>query len=88
MIKTTTVLRRMVTDHWKTAATVAGTVTIFMILSYLAEAMFGVSSTAVYWMLIMLWFVAVGAKWAFEAKRSQIDYERRQMLRDIERKHL
>lgn len=88
MIKKSTVIKRMIQDGWKPAALIFGGVAAILATSYLAEALFGVDSNLVYWGLVMVWFVGSGIKWAYEMKRDQIDYEQREMLRDLERKHL
>jgi predicted membrane protein len=88
MIKTSTVIKRMVKDSWKPVSVIVGTVIAMVAVSQIAEHLTGVDSFTVYWGLILAWFVTVGIKWAFDAKRSQIEYEQKEMLRDLERKHL
>lgn len=88
MIKNSTVIKRMVKDGWKPTLIITGTVTAMLGVSHLAEALFGVDSNVVYWALAILWFTGVGIKWAYEMKRDQIAWEQKEMMRDLERKHL
>ena len=88
MIKNSTVIKRMVKDGFRPAATIIGTVVVIFGASFLAESQLGWDSQTTYWGLILAWFTLVSAKWAYEMKRDQIAYEQKEMLRDIERKHL
>lgn len=88
MIKNSTVIKRMIRDCWKPTALIAGVVVSFLIASWAAEKFLGLNSELVYWGLVFVWFIGAGLKWTFEAKKSQIEIEQKQMLRDIEGKHL
>ena len=88
MIKQTTVIKRMIKDSWRPAATIGATVGAIFAASFLAESQLGWDANTTYWGLILAWFVLVSAKWAYEMKRDQIAYEQKEMLRDLERKHL
>jgi predicted membrane protein len=88
MIKRSTVIKRMVKDNWKPISLIAGTVTLLLIVSNIAEYLWGVDSFNIYLGLVAVWFIGTGLKWGYDAKRSQIEFEHRELLRDIERKHL
>lgn len=88
MIKNSTVIKRMIKDGWKPVAIISATIAAISFGSVQAEKAFGVDADAVYFGLIALWFGGVALKWLYESKKNEIEYEQRQMLRDIERKHL
>lgn len=88
MIKQSTVVKRMIKDGWKPFVIITGTVLALLGVSHLAEYLWGVDSFMVYMSLAAVWFFGSGIKWAYEMKRDQIAYEQREMLREIERKHL
>lgn len=88
MIKNSTVFKRMIKDGWKPTALIVGTVTVFLLASIGAGKYLGLDSQMVYWGLIFVWFLSAALKWAYDSKKSQIEFEQKQMLRDIERKHL
>ena len=88
MIKNSTVIKRMIQDGWRPAAIITGTTAAIFGASFLAESQLGWDANKTYWGLILAWFTLTFAKWAYESKRDQIAYEQKQMLRDLERKHL
>lgn len=88
MIKRSTVIKRIIKDSWRPAAIMIGTVSAFAGLSYLSERMLGWNANTVYWSFVLVWFLGAGVKWLYEAKRDQIAFEQKEMMRDIERKHL
>ena len=87
MIKQSTVIKRMIKDGWKPVTTIAVTIGAIMFASVQAEKAFGVSSDAVYFGLVALWFGLTGLKWMYEWKKSEIKWEQEKMMRDLERKH-
>lgn len=88
MIKQTTVIKRMIQDGWKPVTIIVATIAAISAGSVIAEKAFGIDSGTVYFSSVALWFLLVGIKWAYEMKRDQIAYEQKEMLRDLERKHL
>lgn len=88
MIKNTTVIKRMIKDGWRPATVITATTAAIFGASFLAEKQLGWDANTTYWSLILAWFILVSAKWAYESKRDQIAWEQKEMMRDIERKHL
>jgi hypothetical protein len=50
--------------------------------------MFGFNSFTVYWILAFICFIGFALKWSYDWNKSAIEMEQKQMLRDIEKKHL
>ena len=88
MIKQSTVIKRMIKDGWKPMATIVSVVGAIFGASFLAEAVLGWDPNTTYWGLILAWFIGTAVKWLYEMKRDEIAYEHKELLRDIERKHL
>ena len=88
MIKNSTVIKRMVKDSWRPALIIVSVTGLISVTSFFANKYIGWDTDTVYFSLIGLWFLGTGLKWAYEMKRDQIAYEQKEMLRDIERKHL
>ena len=88
MIKQSTIIKRMIKDGWKPVSIITATIVAISVGSIMAEKAFGVESSVVYFGLVALWFLFFGIKWAYEMKKDQIAYEQRELLREIERKHL
>lgn len=88
MIKSSTVIKRMIKDSWKPVLTFAVGISAVVVTSVAAQKYIGWDANTVYWSILFVLFLIAGLKWTFDSKKSQIEFEQKQMLRDIERKHL
>ena len=88
MIKPTTVIKRMIANNWRPLAGAAVFVAVLTSASHLAEYLFGYNSFTVYWTLAFICFIGFALKWSYDWNKSAIEMEQKQMLRDIEKKHL
>jgi hypothetical protein len=88
MIKPTTVIKRMFAKNWRPFVGAAVFVAALTAASRLAEYMFGYDSFTVYWILAFICFIGFALKWSYDWNKSAIEMEQKQMLRDIEKKHL
>lgn len=88
MIKRSTVIKRMFAMNWKPAATTAGILAVIVAISLGAGRYFGLDPNTVYWTLILVLCIGTVLKWNYDWHKSAIELEQKQMLRDIERKHL
>jgi hypothetical protein len=88
MIKRSTVIKRMIAKGWKpTLVTVTG-ITAVVLISVGAGKYFDIDPNAVYWGLLSVIFFSAAIKWSYDWNKSSIEMEQKQMLRDIEKKHL
>lgn len=88
MIKRSTVFKRMFAKNWKPVLTVIITLTVIVALSVGIGRYFDLDPSAVYWTLILALLFVTGLKWSYDWNKSAIEMEQKQMLRDIEKKHL
>jgi hypothetical protein len=88
MIKRSTVIKRMFEKNWRPFLGAAVFVIVLTTVSRIAEYMFGFNSFTVYWTLAFICFIGFALKWSYDWNKSAIEMEQKQMLRDIEKKHL
>ena len=88
MIKRSTVFKIMFAKNWKPAATAVATLAVIVAISLGIGRYFDVDPSAVYWTLILVLLLVTGLKWSYDWNKSAIEMEQKQMLRDIEKKHL
>jgi hypothetical protein len=87
MIKPSTVIRRMVQDNWRPVAGIVAMIVAVMLFSLGVSYMFDVSASAVYYTTMAVLALGFFTKWAYDWKKADIEFEQRQMLRDLEGKH-
>ena len=88
MIKSSTVIKRMIARTWKPATFAIGTIGSIAVISVVSGRYFDIEPNIIYWALILALFIATGLKWSYDWNKSAIEMEQKQMLRDIEKKHL
>ena len=82
MIKTSTILKRMVVDLWKPVAKIAGLVAaLFLIVG--AAQLLGYDGNTVYWNLLLIWFLRALVKIAYDITRDRIKIEQEQLMKDL-----
>ena len=88
MIKRSTVIKRMIKDTWKPVTYIVSMIVAVMLFSIGMSHAFGLDASMVYYSTLAVLALGFGIKWAYEWKKADIEFEQKQMLRDIERKHL
>ena len=88
MIKPSTVIRRMVQDNWRPVAGIVAMIVAVMLFSLAMSYAFGLDASLVYYSTMAVLALGFGAKWAYDWKKASIEIEHRELLRDLERKHL
>jgi hypothetical protein len=88
MIKKTTVIKRMIARGWKPALGIVSGITAIVLVSLGAGKYFDMDPNTVYWGLLSIIFFSAAIKWSYDWNKSTIEFEQKEMLRDIERKHL
>jgi hypothetical protein len=88
MIKRSTVIKRMFANNWRPFLGAAVFVVFLTSASRLAEYWFGFDAFTAYWTLAFICFIGFALKWSYDWNKSAIEMEQKQMLRDIEKKHL
>ena len=83
MIKSSTVIKRMVEKNWKPFLTAVIAVSVLTILSQLAERMFGYDQFAVYWTLAFIGFVGYAIKCSYDWNKMELKHEQERMMRDL-----
>jgi predicted tellurium resistance membrane protein TerC len=78
----------MFANNWRPFVGAAVFVAVLTAASRLAEHLFGYNSFTVYWTLVFICFIGFALKWSYDWNKSAIEMEQKQMLRDIEKKHL
>jgi putative effector of murein hydrolase LrgA (UPF0299 family) len=59
-----------------------------MLFSLAMSYVFDISASVVYYTTMIVLALGFGTKWAYDWKKADIEFEQREMLRDLERKHL
>lgn len=88
MIKNSTVFKRMIATTWKPITVgifAIGTVTL---ISVAVGRYFDIDPNMIYWGMFLVILVGTGIKWSYDWHRSAIELEQKQLLRDLEKKHL
>ena len=88
MIKSSTVIKRMFAKTWKPALAGIAAIGVIALTSVLAGRYFDIDPNFIYWGMILSIFIGTGIKWSYDWHKSAIEMEQKQMLRDIEKKHL
>lgn len=87
MVKTSTVIKRMVSAGWKPAVIIVSMVTAASLGSDWLASTYDLNRDVVYWSMIGLWFLFCMIKWSYETTRAIIQNEQNQLLRDIRGKN-
>ena len=88
MIKRSTVIKRMIKDGWKPVAGIVSMIVAVMLFSIGMSHVFGLDADVVYYFTLAVLGLVFGVKWIYEMKKADIEFEQKQMLRDLEKKHL
>jgi hypothetical protein len=88
MIKRSTVIKRMFANNWKPVLAIVAGITTVSLISIGAGKYLGLDPNIVYWGLMFIVFFSAAVKWSYDWNKSAIELEQKQMLRDIEKKHL
>lgn len=88
MIKRSTVFKRMIAKSWKPVLVGIGAIGIITLTSVLAGRYFDIDPNIIYWGMVLLILIGTGIKWYYDWNKSAIEMEQRQLMRDLEKKHL
>lgn len=88
MIKPMTVFRRMFDRNWRPAAQILAWLALLAVSSWAAAEIWQVHALTVYWTLFALSMLVAVVKISYDSNRSIIEMEQKQLLRDLEKKHL
>jgi 3-phosphoglycerate kinase len=88
MIKSSTVIKRMISKNWKPVLAIVAGISAVSLISIGAGRYLDLDPNIVYWGLMAIVFFSAGIKWSYDWNKSAIEMEQKQMLRDIEKKHL
>lgn len=83
MIRTSTVIKRMVAKNWKPFLTAAFAVTLLSVISRMAEQMYGLDAFMVYWTLAFIGFIGFALKWSYDWNKMELRHEQERMMRDL-----
>ena len=86
MIKTTTVLKRMLQSMWKPILFGAVSALVITLLSVAAELYMSVDYTRTYLGLYIVLLITLMAKYGYDWTQSSIKYEQETMLKDLGKK--
>jgi hypothetical protein len=83
MIKSSTVIKRMVSKNWKPFLTATFAVLVLTFVSHSAEAIWGYDSFVVYWTLAFIGFVGYALKWSYDWNKMEIRHEQERLMREL-----
>lgn len=83
MVKTSTVIKRMVSRSWKPALSIIGAIAVIMGTSTLAEAHLGWDFDTVYWSSLLALFIGYNLKGAYDWQKMEIKFEQEKLMRDL-----
>lgn len=86
MIKSSTVIKRMISKNWKPFLVATLAVTALSFVSHAAEAMYGYDAFAVYWTLAFIFFVGYALKWSYDWNKMEIQHEQERIMRELGQK--
>lgn len=88
MIKRSTVIKRMISKNLKPVSVGIGAIGVVVLISVMAGRYFDIDPNIIYWGIVLVFLVGAGIKWSYDWNKTSIELEQKQLLRDIERKHL
>lgn len=83
MIKSSTVIKRMIAKNWRPLLTAAFAVSLLTFISQMAEKMYGYDAFTVYWTLAFIGFISVAIKWSYDWNKMELRHEQERMMRDL-----
>lgn len=88
MIKRSTVIKRMISKNLKPVLVGIGAIGVVVLISVMAGRYFDIDPNIVYWGMVLTILIGTGVKWCYDWNKSAIEIEQRQLMRDLEKKHL
>ncbi len=83
MIKSSTVIKRMIEKNWRPFLFASFAVALLTIVSQIAEQIFGYDAFAVYWTLAFIGFVGYALKWSYDWNKMELRHEQERLMRDL-----
>lgn len=83
MIKSSTVIKRMIDKNWKPLLTAIFAVTLLTFVSRLAESMYGYDAFVVYWTLAFIGLIGFALKWSYDWNKLELRLEQERLMRDL-----